>query len=357
MRHYKKQVFFIFSVLFFIFSCTHDSAILNPLLTSRLNDTVAKIPFDSTGTTGSCDTIKVNYIENIKPIMTKYCTSCHSTALKLGGYDLSTYAGTVIPGKSGKLLGSVMHAAGFIPMPSTNQYISTCEVNAIKSWIAQSYLLDSIGSTDTSTIVNPILTPAGINTCNADTVYFASQILPLLVSTCAMSGCHDEKTREDGVVMTDYINIMKTVKAGDPKNSKLYKSLIDNDPEDRMPMSPIPPYNQTQIELVSKWISQGAKNNACTNTIAGNCVISNMSFSKDVLPIFISNCNGCHNAVAPSAGINLTTYAGTIAVSARIIGSITHASGYAPMPTATITLSNCDISKISEWIKQGKLNN
>ena len=60
---------------------------------------------------------------------------------------------------------------------------------------------------------------------------------------------------------------------------------------------------------------------------------------------------------APSAGINLTTYAGTIAVSARIIGSITHASGYAPMPTANISLSNCDISKISEWIKQGKLNN
>ena len=218
-------------------------------------------------------------------------------------------------------------------------------------------ILDSIGSTDTTKIVNPILTPAGINTCNPDTVYFASQILPLLVSTCAMSGCHDEKSRKDGVVMTDYVNIMKTVKAGDSKNSKLYKSLIDKDPEDRMPMAPIPPYNQTQIELVSKWITQGAKNNACTNTIAGNCVISNMSFSKDVLPIFISNCNGCHNAVAPSAGINLTTYAGTIAVSARIIGSITHASGYAPMPTANISLSNCDISKISEWIKQGKLNN
>ena len=29
MRHYKKQVFFIFSVLFFIFSCSHEIAILD----------------------------------------------------------------------------------------------------------------------------------------------------------------------------------------------------------------------------------------------------------------------------------------------------------------------------------------
>lgn len=191
--------------------------------------------------------------------------------------------------------------------------------------------------------MNPILTPAGINTCNPDTVYFASQILPLLVSTCAMSGCHDEKSRKDGVVMTDYVNSMKTVKAGDPKNSELYKSLIDKDPEDRMPMAPIPPFNQTQIELVSKWITQGAKNNACTNTIASNCVISNMSFSKDVLPIFISNCNGCH----------LQTYISN----GSLMNSILQNGKAAPMPKNAYKLNSCSIATIQAWINKGALNN
>lgn len=354
MRRHTIKTIIIFSLLAFIIACTHEVATLNPLFTSRLNDTVAKNPFDTT-LTGTCDSTKINYVEHIKPVMTKYCTSCHSTSLKLGGYDLSTYAGTLIPAKSGKLLGSVLHAAGFVPMPSTNLYISTCEVNLIKRWIEQSYLVDSIGSADTA-VINPPITP-GVNTCNPDTVYFASQILPLMVSSCAMSGCHDVISKKDGVIMTDYANIMNIVKAGNPTGSKLYKSLIDSDPGDRMPMAPIAPFTQTQIDLVYKWILQGAKNNACTNTIAGACSTTNMSFSKDVLPIFTSSCNGCHNAVAPSAGINLTTYSGVLSVSSRIIGSITHAAGYAPMPTATIKLTDCEISKISAWINQGNLNN
>lgn len=44
------------------------------------------------------------------------------------------------------------------------------------------------------------------------------------------------------------------------------------------------------------------KNNTCLNTTSGTGITKNMSFAKDVLPIFTSNCNGCHNAVAPSAG-------------------------------------------------------
>lgn len=89
-----------------------------------------------------------------------------------------------------------------------------------------------------------------INTCNPDSVYFASQFFPLMLSSCAMSECHDAITKADGIVLTDYTNIMKIVKSGDPANSKLYKFLIDSDPEDRMPMAPVPPFTQNQINLV-----------------------------------------------------------------------------------------------------------
>lgn len=196
-----------------------------------------------------------------------------------------------------------------------------------------------------------------IKTCNPDTVYFASQFFPLIQSSCAMSGCHDAVTKADGIVLTDYTNIMKIVKAGDPVNSKLYKSLVNSDPKDRMPMAPVPPFTQTQIALVYKWIQQGAKNNACTNTSSSACVTANMSFVNNVLPIFATNCNGCHNATVPAGGINLTTFAGTKAASTRLVGSISHTTGYVPMPSSTTKLSTCDINKIAAWISQGTLNN
>jgi hypothetical protein len=212
---------------------------------------------------------------------------------------------------------------------------------------------------DTANGTKPIdTTNNAINiTCNPDTVYFASQFFPLIQSSCAMSGCHDAVTKADGIVLTDYANIMKIVRAGDPVNSKLYKSLIDSDPEDRMPMAPVPPFNQTQIALVYKWIQQGAKNNACTNTTSSACVTTNMSFVNNVLSIFTINCNGCHNATAPAGGINLTTFAGTKAASARLVGSISHTTGYVPMPSSTTKLSACDINKIASWVSQGTLNN
>lgn len=208
-----------------------------------------------------------------------------------------------------------------------------------------------------STGLGGSITDSIVNTCNPDTVYFASQLFPLIQSSCAMSKCHDAITRADGIVLTDYTNIMKIVKAGDPANSKLYKSLIDSDPEDRMPMAPVPPFTQTQIALVYKWIQQGAKNNACSNSITSTCVTTNMSFVNNILPIFSINCNGCHNATSPAGGINLTTYAGTKAASARLVGSISHTTGFIPMPSSTTKLAACDINKIAAWISQGTINN
>ncbi len=60
--------------------------------------------------------------------------------------------------------------------------------------------------------------------CNPDSVYFQTQVLPLLVANCARSGCHDNISRAKGIVLTDYPQVMSTgkVKAGKPADSKLY---------------------------------------------------------------------------------------------------------------------------------------
>ena len=95
--------------------------------------------------------------------------------------------------------------------------------------------------------------------CSPDTVYFKQTILPLITSNCAMSGCHDAVSKKEGVILTNYTNIMREVKVTTPASSDLYKCLFANS-EDRMPPAPAAEFTITQKSLVLKWIQQGAKN-------------------------------------------------------------------------------------------------
>ena len=80
----------------------------------------------------------------------------------------------------------------------------------------------------TDTVINiPVVKPPIAVNCSPDTVYFKQKILPLIVSNCAMSGCHDAISKRDGVILTDYTNIMREVKISNPTDSDLYKSLIE----------------------------------------------------------------------------------------------------------------------------------
>lgn len=192
--------------------------------------------------------------------------------------------------------------------------------------------------------------------CHPDTVYFVNTILPLLRSGCALSGCHDASSHKDGVIMTDYQNIIQTgkVKPGNPGDSKLFKVLIKND-DDRMPPPPMAAFNSEQIALVRKWIEQGAKNNSCTET---QCDSLNVSFASHIFPILQTHCLGCHSGASPSGGIALTNYQQIAAVAAnnKLLGAIKHLPGYSAMPPGG-KLDACSIAKITKWISDGTPNN
>lgn len=192
--------------------------------------------------------------------------------------------------------------------------------------------------------------------CSPDTVYFKQTILPLITSNCAMSGCHDAISKKDGVILTDYTNIIREVKVSNPSSSDLYKCLNETG-EDRMPPAPAAEFSLTQKALVLKWIQQGAKNNSCSNT--ANCDTVNVTYSASVAPVLKTYCVGCHSAASPSAGIDLSTFAKVkvYATSGQLVGSITHASGYKPMPSSTSKLGTCEINQIKAWVTKGMLNN
>lgn len=189
--------------------------------------------------------------------------------------------------------------------------------------------------------------------CSPDSVYFANDILPLITSSCAMSGCHDVASHKDGVILTSYTYIMKYVVPGNAGNSKLYKVIIKTDNE-RMPPPPMPAWTTEQKTKLQKWISQGAKNNACDR-----CDTSDYKYSTAIKVLIQNKCQGCHNPASLGGGIDLSTHAAlkTVALNGKLYGSITFAAGYSAMPKGGVKMPDCEITQIKKWIDAGSPNN
>lgn len=195
----------------------------------------------------------------------------------------------------------------------------------------------------------------GTVTCSPDTVYFQQQILPIIVSNCAKSGCHDASSHVEGLNLTTYSGIMRIVSPGNPGNSKLYRVIVTSNNGDRMPPPPDPRMPQEQVDLIYKWIQQGAKNNACT----GGCDTAVFTYSGAVKPIITSQCQGCHSGAAPGGGIDLSTYNGVKAVAnnGKLWGAVHKDPGYVAMPPAGNGLSDCQLTQIRKWLDNGSPNN
>lgn len=194
--------------------------------------------------------------------------------------------------------------------------------------------------------------------CSADTVYFEYDVLPILISNCAMSGCHDASTHAEGVILTNYAKTISTadVVAGNSANSDLYKSIIKTG-SNRMP--PNQPLTASQIAIIKKWIDQGAKNLNC-NPNFGTCDTTSIKYSAYIAPLMQNKCNGCHSGTASSGGgIALDSYAAVKAQvnNGKLWGSINFTSGYSAMPKGGQKMPTCDIDKVKAWINRGALNN
>ncbi|MEZ4688545.1 MAG: c-type cytochrome domain-containing protein [Bacteroidia bacterium] len=195
--------------------------------------------------------------------------------------------------------------------------------------------------------------------CDTNLVYFEKEVLPILVSNCAKSGCHDEATAEEGVILNSYDNVMKEIKANDPGDSELFEVITESDPDKIMPPPPESPLTSAQIQLIRDWIEEGAKNLKCDSTGGGNCVTTNVSWAQFVKPTLDTWCVGCHNARGPSGGIVLETLANVRSVQSnnQFYGAISHQAGFSQMPQGQARLDQCTLDKIKSWIDDGMKDN
>lgn len=200
--------------------------------------------------------------------------------------------------------------------------------------------------------VPPGITPPGPN---ASTICFQSSVLPVFVSNCAKSGCHDAITKAEGIQLDNYNGIMKGIKPGKPNDSKYWEVIITNDLKDRMPPPPASPLTTSQKDSIYKWIVQGALN---TTNCAVVCDPLQFSYSITIRSILQANCTGCHGPVSPGGGYDLTSYnvVRSIALNGVLLSVIKQGGPYQAMPPVG-KLPDCSIQQITNWVNAGAPNN
>lgn len=84
----------------------------------------------------SCDTVSaISYTQKIVPIFQNACYSCHSGPSPSGAIAMGTFASDKAVALSGRLMGSLNHAAGFSAMPQGAAKFSSCNIAIIQKWV------------------------------------------------------------------------------------------------------------------------------------------------------------------------------------------------------------------------------
>lgn len=91
------------------------------------------------------------------------------------------------------------------------------------------------------------------------------------------------------------------------------------------------------------------------------CDTAEVSYAAVIDPIMKKSCafSGCHAGATPSIGLDLSNYDAvkSIASNGKLVGVVSWASGFSPMPKNRDQLDQCSIDLISAWIEQGTMNN
>ena len=205
--------------------------------------------------------------------------------------------------------------------------------------------LDNIGNS-----CDPDYIPVGIST-----ICFDRDVFPIILTACAIAGCHDATTAESERSYINYTNIYADIIPGDFANSKLYK-VITTDPweDDFMPPSPRPALTSDQISAIQSWIANGGLDEDCGEI---PCELDNITFSGNILRIIQNNCRGCHSGDNPEGGLMLVSYDDikSITENGKLEGTAKNLYGIVMPPDFSLT--DCQIQQIDLWINAGYPNN
>ena len=287
---------------------------------------------------------EVCFQSEILPIFQNSCASCHGSTRGDAGLDFSNYSGimkAITPGDADKSKAYKAITSTFELMPPDNA-LPAEKRTLIRLWIEQ-------GAKETTCNTN-----GNNGEVKSGTLWscYDRDIQPILMSSCAVSGCHDAATHKEGYDFSSYTKTLSALKAGSPSTSKLYKVITASQTsEDFMPPKPYSPLSKAANDTIYSWIKRGALNEECASPCDTTGTIAYTSHIKSIIDL---SCVSCHGANSPSGGIKLLTASDvqTVAKSGKLLGAIQRKTGYSAMPPA-YSLSDCEIRQVQLWINQG----
>lgn len=191
--------------------------------------------------------------------------------------------------------------------------------------------------------------PVIVLTAADSAICFERDILPIFVSSCAKSGCHDAITAEEELILNSWQGIMAGgIKPENPSDSKIFKEI-----KGRMGGPRYGNLSSAQKILIQKWIMLGAKN---TTNCPTDCDSSQYKYSANIKPLIDKYCIGCHAYPNASGSVDLSSYSGvsTSAKNGTLLSSLTRTTNW--MPKGGNKLSDCQIKQFEKWINAGAPN-
>lgn len=287
---------------------------------------------------------EVCFQSEILPIFQNSCATCHGGTRSEAGLDFSNYAGimkAITPGDANKSKAYQAITSTFQLMPPDNA-LPADKRTLIRLWIEQ-------GAKETTCDTN-----GNNGSVKSGTLWscYDRDIQPLLMSSCAVSGCHDAATHKEGYDFSTYAKTLNALKTGSPSTSKLYRVITASQTsEDFMPPKPYSPLSKAAIDTIYSWIKRGALNEECASPCDTTGTITYAGHVKSTIDLY---CVSCHGTNSPSGGIKLLTATDVQAVAktGKLLGAVKRLPGYTAMPQA-YALSTCDVKQIELWIKQG----
>ena len=154
--------------------------------------------------------------------------------------------------------------------------VITMRMNRAFQWVIMSGAVILVGAA-LSTAKEPEKATAAKRT-----ISYYKEIRPIFQANC--QGCHQPAKAKGDYVMTDFAKLLaggngkeKAIVPGSPKQSLLIKEITPVKGEAEMPKGK-KPLADSDIELISQWISQGAKNDTPLNAI--------QRYSAENLPVY-----------------------------------------------------------------------
>ncbi len=120
-------------------------------------------------------------------------------------------------------------------------------------------------------------------------------------------------------------------------------------------------YRPFALALMALWVTAcyyDSKESLFPQT-ENNCDTTGITYSGAVDSIIGLFCISCHGSTPVGTSIKLATYADVKiqADNGKLIGSVTYASGYSPMPKGSAKLNSCSITILETWVNAGAPNN